>query len=47
MKGCKLTHTCAHTHAYTEVDFSLQFILTGYTGFFYVSNVEGIINNIE
>ena len=41
MKGCKLTHT--HMHAHTEVDFSLQFVLTDYAGFFYVSNVKGII----
>ena len=33
--------------AYTENDFSLQFVLTDYTGFFYVSNVKGIINNTE
>ena len=50
MKGCKLTHTqeCtrAHTHAHTEVDFSLQFLLTDYAGFYYLSNVKGIINNI-
>ena len=36
-----------HTHAHTGVDFSLQFALTDYAGFFYVSNVKEIINNIE
>ena len=51
MKGCKLTDTHArmhaHTHTHTEVDFSLQFVLADYAGFFYVSNDKGVINNIE
>ena len=50
MKGCKLTDTHArmhaHTHTHTEVDFSLQFVLADYAGFFYVSNDKGVINNI-
>ena len=51
MKGCKLTDTHArmhaHTHTHTEVDFSLQFVLADYAGFFYVSNDKGVINNIK
>ena len=51
MKGCKLTDTHARmhaqTHTHTEVDFSLQFVLADYAGFFYVSNDKGVINNIE
>ena len=38
---------CEHTHAHIGVDFSLQFVFTDYAGFFYVSNVKEIINNIE
>ena len=44
---CKLTNKHARSHAHTEVDFSLQFVLTDYAGFFYVSNVKGIIINTE